>query len=226
MISHTHRCISVHIPKTAGNSVNRVFGISWEDHKDLARYRSELPPAVFESYLKFAIVRNPWDRLLSDYNYQRRKSRPAASKLHLFDERGVRRNFAQWAQAALSQTGRYQASNWGGEVSPGIHRFSPQVDWISIDGRIGVDFVVRLEQLDRDFRVIGQKLGLGNHRMPRRNRRFHFHYSWYYDAATRDRVAHAYARDIETFGYEFEDRRLRYPVLQWLRSALRPPAPA
>jgi hypothetical protein len=59
MISHPHRCIFVHIPKTAGNSVNRVFGVDWQNHKDLARYAAELPPDIFSTYFKFAIVRNP-----------------------------------------------------------------------------------------------------------------------------------------------------------------------
>ena len=50
MISHEHQCIFVHLPKIAGNSINRVFGVGWEDHKDLARYFAELPPGLFERY--------------------------------------------------------------------------------------------------------------------------------------------------------------------------------
>ena len=154
MISHSHRCISIHIPKSAGNSVNRAFGVDWQDHKDIARHRAELPADVFNSYFKFAVVRNPWDRLLSDYNYQLRKSRPAESKLHLYDERGTRRSFAQWVEAVLAQSHPYPASSWGGDVSPGIHRFSPQLDWITIDGIQAVDYVARFESLDDDFRVV------------------------------------------------------------------------
>src|SRR4051812_39230730 len=99
MISHEHRCIFVHIPKTAGNSVNRVFGIGWQDHKDLQRYHAELPAELFATYFKFAIVRNPWDRLLSDYNYQVKKSRPKDSKLLVFTVTGSKRGFAEWAEA-------------------------------------------------------------------------------------------------------------------------------
>lgn len=209
MISHPYRCISVHIPKAAGNSVNRAFGIDWQNHKDLARYRAELSPEVFGSYFKFAIVRNPWARLLSDYNYQCRKSRPAESKLLLFDAHGVRRSFSAWASLALGAGSRLEATQWGGEVSAGIHRFSPQVDWISVDGQPGVDFVARLKSLDDDFAVIARATGLATMTLPRRNARFHFHYSHYYDDATRDLVARYYAEDVAAFGYGFEDRRLR-----------------
>src|SRR6187402_3169911 len=130
MISHKHQCIFVHIPKTAGNSINRVFGVGWENHKDLARYHAEIPRETFERYFKFAIVRNPWDRLLSDYNYQKKKSREKASKLFMFEERGRERDFAAWVEAALSTPDFYEPERWGGEVSPHIHRWSPQVDWI------------------------------------------------------------------------------------------------
>jgi chondroitin 4-sulfotransferase 11 len=223
MISHPFRCISIHIPKAAGNSVNRVFGVDWQDHKDLARYQAELPAGIFDGYFKFAVVRNPWDRLLSDYNYQRRKSRPADSKLHLFDANGRRREFAAWIEAAFTETSRYPASHWGGEVSPGIHRFSPQLDWISLAGGVAVDFVARFEHLDEDFAVIRRTLGLEQTTLPRRNPRFHFHYSRYYDDAMRDRVGQYYARDIAAFGYAFEDRKFR---LAWPGWKSRQPAPA
>ncbi len=215
MISHSFQCLSVHIPKAAGNSVNRAFGVDWQDHQDIARYQTELPPAVFASYFKFTVVRNPWDRLLSDYNYQVRKSRPADSKLHLFDARGVRRNFAAWTEAALSETSRYPANSWGGNVSPGIHRFSPQLDWISLAGTPALDFIASFEHLDDDFRVISRAVGLEQKDLPKRNPRFHFHYSRYYDDATRDRVGRYYAADIAAFGYKFEDRKFRLSWPGW-----------
>jgi chondroitin 4-sulfotransferase 11 len=226
MISHPHRCISVHIPKAAGNSVNEAFGIGWQDHKDLARYETELAPAVFADYYKFAVVRNPWDRLLSDYNYQVRKSRPADTKLHLFDERGARRSFAEWTEVALSGREPLPAARWGGDVSPGIHRFSPQLDWISLRGGIAVDFVARFERLGEDFQVISRAVGLGRTNLSRRNPRFHFHYSRYYDAATRDLVANYYARDIAAFGYDFDDRKLRFSWRGWGFDRRPEPAPA
>ena len=210
MISHLYRCISVHIPKAAGNSVNRAFSVDWQDHKDLARYRAELAPAVFNSYYKFAVVRNPWERLLSDYNYQRRKKQPPEFKLHLFDSSGAMRNFATWTQAALSNLVSYVPASWGGEVSPGMQRFSPQLDWISLEGCIAVDFVAHLERLPEDFRTIATAVGLKRPKLQHRNSRFHFHYSRYYDNATRDLVGQYYARDIAAFNYDFEDRRLLY----------------
>jgi chondroitin 4-sulfotransferase 11 len=214
MISHEHKCIFVHIPKTAGNSINRVFGVGWENHKDLQRYHTEVTREAFDRYFKFAIVRNPWDRILSDYNYQKKKSREKASKLFMFSERGRERDFAEWVEAALAAPDFYAPERWGGEVSPHIHRWSPQVDWIEVSGTPRVDFVARLENLPQDFRLVCDRLGLPDARLPHRNRRLHWHYSHYYDRTTRDIVATYYARDIAHFGYEFEKSRLSL-ALRW-----------
>ncbi len=230
MINHDLRCIFVHIPKTAGNSVNRVFGVDWEDHKDLGRYAAEAGPAVVKNYFKFAIVRNPWDRLFSDYNYQKKKSRAKASKLFLYDEQDRKRSFREWVRAVLADPFQYAAETWGGDVSPGIHRWSPQVDWISLNGHIAVDRVARIEHLNADFRAIWAGLRREPRNLPCRNRRFHFHYSFYFDAETRDRVAQYYANDIAAFGYHFESagERLRTYFLPrvWHRQPAPPQAAA
>jgi hypothetical protein len=38
VIDHRYRCIFVHIPKTAGSSVQRLFGLDWHNHKDIGRF--------------------------------------------------------------------------------------------------------------------------------------------------------------------------------------------
>ena len=109
MINHQYCCIFVHIPKTAGKSINRFFGMEWQKHKDLSRYAQELPPQLFSSYFKFAIVRNPWDRILSDYNFQNKKNAPANEKLFTLDDRGRTRSFREWLDAAFSNPFYYES---------------------------------------------------------------------------------------------------------------------
>src|SRR5215472_5491948 len=102
MINHQYRCIFIHIPKTGGKSIQGFFGVAWQNHKDLARYAQELEPDIFEGYYKFAVVRNPWDRIVSDYNYQKKKSSQADHRLSIKDERGENRSFSKWVEAVLS----------------------------------------------------------------------------------------------------------------------------
>src|SRR6266481_9206544 len=83
----------VHIPKTAGNSIQSILRDYSEDeivalrsdqdgierfglrnpnykikkHSTLAEYRGALGEERFRSLYKFACVRNPWDRMVSYY---------------------------------------------------------------------------------------------------------------------------------------------------------------
>ena len=128
MINHEFRCLYIHIPKTAGNSINRAFGNGWEDHKDLRRYAAELTAATFDDYYKFAIVRNPWDRLFSDYHDQKKKSRAPESKLSFPVHRqvkGVRQPQVGCHPQQIAAVGDHRidgetAHGQPGDAAPGI----------------------------------------------------------------------------------------------------------
>lgn len=205
MIDYERKLLFIHIPKTGGNSVNRVFGVSWEDHKDLERYAHEVSRPVVDEYFKFAIVRNPWDRLFSDYNYQCRKSR--GEHLHLYGANGKKRKFEDWVKAVFDEPFAYEASVWGGSVSPGIHRWSPQVDWMSLDGEVQVNFVAQLERIDEDFPRLCEAVSIPPQKLPKRNSRFHFNYRRYYTDRLAEVVGNYYRKDIEAFGYTFDPRK-------------------
>lgn len=96
MVSHDHKTIFVHIPKTAGQSVERLFlddlSLSWEQRAPFLLRHNTMPqlgpeklahlyadeyvlkghvtPDQFNRYYKFAIVRNPYDRCVSEFNYR------------------------------------------------------------------------------------------------------------------------------------------------------------
>lgn len=96
MISHKHKTIFVHIPKAAGQSVELAFlqdaGLSWEDRASFLLRPNDDPrkgPArlahlyadeyvkygyidqdSFDSYYKFAVVRHPYERAISEYRFR------------------------------------------------------------------------------------------------------------------------------------------------------------
>ena len=215
-VSHDLRCVFVHIPKTGGTSIEVALSMRPADKQEHAEllfgpvlsgelrrldlgtgYLQHLTWAEIErvdhgkalaNYYSFAIVRNPWDRLVSSFSYpdkhMRRKARTQGIELDGLDfETYVR------AVGALDHA-----------------HLCPQADYvIDANGRLNIDFLGRFETLAESFLKICQRLGI-ERSLPveKRSRgRAPGGYCSYYSAETRDIVATRYARDIETFHYAF-----------------------
>ena len=75
LIINKYKTIFVHIPKNAGTSVKRFFNKDRDDKFSLYKidkhdtiHQIKLKaPKLYDSFKKFAIVRNPYDRMISWY---------------------------------------------------------------------------------------------------------------------------------------------------------------
>jgi hypothetical protein len=152
-------------------------------------------PEKFRSYYKFSFIRNPWDRLASTYFFLQRG--------------GMDPQDAAWAEANLKDYPTFESFVKGWLTEDAIHtwiHFRPQHYFIcDEEGRVKMDFVGRVENMDADFAEVADKLGC-KRQLARVNVGIHDHYSRYYNDTTREIVARVYARDIELFGYQFETR--------------------
>ena len=82
-ISHELKTVFIHVPKTGGQSISKMLGIPkgtphnyyWEGltHLRLSAIRDR---ENIEGYYTFMFVRNPYDKILSEYNW-RMKNRHA-----------------------------------------------------------------------------------------------------------------------------------------------------
>jgi hypothetical protein len=174
MISHHHRTLFVHIPKCGGQSIETAFlealGLTWQSRAPLLlRPRVEgeaapprlahllatdyvekcyLSPEIFETYFKFTVVRDPYDRIISFYNY-----------LKIFEKRELNA-FIQKDLPALLRP------------QHGMHWFfRPQVDYFTDrQGARCVDAVHRLECLEQDWPEIARRARLSNAKLPHMNK--------------------------------------------------------
>lgn len=112
MISLKRKVLFVHIPKTGGQSIEAVFlkdsDVSWADRGELmlgrnpmrdrgptrlahlyAREYVELgliTQADFDRFIRFAIVRHPYDRIISEYRYRAAMWKKKGDPMTSFDE--------------------------------------------------------------------------------------------------------------------------------------------
>jgi hypothetical protein len=202
MISHKHKFIFIHIPKTAGTSIERfllevegvrtpacpAWGPAWgKTLKPSEREEYLIAPGQHNlfreydqkyraAYFSFAFVRNPFDRAVSSFFYEKRWGRSSSFKDFLKNPRHEN----------------------------DVHAVSQRDFIINKSNEPLVDFIGRFENLQDDFGVVCDKIGIQRKKLPCENKRQHKHYAEYYNDETREIVAEKYAKDIECFGYKFE----------------------
>lgn len=195
------RCIFIHIPKTAGISVNTgLFGCNTGYHRTIAGYQTIFSRREFKSYFKFAFVRNPWDRVASAYFFLKQGG------LHDGDRRWAAKHLAPYASFEAFVRGWIDRDT----IRLGRH-FRPQADYLCLPGKTTteLDFLGFYENLRADYDHIRKVLGTGA-ALPANNvtKSKHKDFRSYYTDETRAIVAAAYREDIELLGYTFDNSSL------------------
>lgn len=188
---NAHRCIFIHVPKTAGTSIARALFATESRHVPYFEYE-RANPRKFLTYFKFAFVRNPWDRLVSIYFFLQRG--------------GMNETDRVWAEKNIVPFARFSdfVREWlTPESAMTFPHLRPQCFYVADrDSRLMVDFVGRYERLNEDFAHVASRLR-SEAVLSISNKGEHEHYTAYYDNETREIVGNVYERDIDTFGYVF-----------------------
>lgn len=206
IISHQHRFVFAAIPKTGTHSVRQALRehLSAEDleqvglfvnkrfpfeelaairhgHITLEQIRPFLGEEPFGSYLKFAFVRNPFDRFVSYCAFMTR-----ADGAFERDPRGVMRHILF-------------------KVRPLQHiLFVPQHTFITAaDGQVLADVVGRVEEMQVSYDAICARIGIPSRPLEQVNSSKRGSYRDYYDQTLIDGVTELYRRDLELFDYQF-----------------------
>lgn len=191
-----HHCIFIHIPKVAGTSVLNVlsgYAVS-RDHLPWHVYYVASPKR-FWSYFKFSLVRNPWERAWSTYQYLVNGGNKT-SDLSISNEL---KQFSSFDDFLISGLGK---GNFRSHLL-----FQPQSNFIvGPDGRPVVDYLGRYESLNDDFAVIAKRLNISTP-LPHSNKGLgSLGVSAAYKKVEAIRVvAEIYKQDIKAFGYSFPE---------------------
>lgn len=168
--------------------MNRAIKRAWRQRTGLGNFPAardvrRLYPREWADYHKFCIVRNPFDRIVSDYFYRTKK----------LAERPPFADFVAAMTAGDDLGGRVKSdySNW---------------DMYTIDDEIAVDTVLRFEDLEKGLQDVLPRIGVpwdgwlprtkAGASRPRAYREL-------YAQEQIDQVRMLCRHEIETFGYEF-----------------------
>ena len=216
MISHRNRCILIHIPKTAGTSIQGHLapdGPPRQDHRSITNLQDALLP-----YQAADLFSSRWPRYLFQELSRRLEGLPKLTRPQFddyFKFTFVRNPWARaysWYKGVMRDQRYWKKHGITGELT--LHQFlvrhgdswglRPQLWWITDRrGDIAVDFVGRFESLEQDFGKVCDHLNIDNGDLPRHLVANNPPYTDEYDDRSRALVQERYAAEIDLFGYQF-----------------------
>ena len=183
--------IFIHINKTAGTSIGKAIGLPVKHHLTATEIIARIGLDKWNTAYKFTVVRNPWDKVVSHYEYRRKKNKTEIASRNI--------PFSEWVKMTYGEDKNTFYYN-----NP--RSFQPQADWLKdSQGIISMDYVIRFESINEDFNHVKSVIGL-DAALPHLNASARAGYQSYYDDETRDIVAHWFREDIDEFGYSFDKR--------------------
>lgn len=205
--------IFVHIPKVAGTSIEKYLGIYGANHDDghtggfgklendsevysLQHVSLEqmqelnlLNLSEINSFFKFSFVRNPWDRAVSGYKWQKKVMKKKIT-------------FREYLLLCSKHSNLYKDKKL---INLENCHFVPQ-SWYVFDknGCLLVDFVGKYEQLQVDMNTVLNKLNIEIKELSNNNKGNNLPYFFYYfDIRNIILVKRIYSEDIVNFNYHF-----------------------
>ena len=195
--------IYIHIPKTGGTSVrDTMAGYSvFPDHFFLRDVKEK---SGFENFWSYTFMRNPYTRAISVYEHLAAKPTAWQLAYDVFPFPPGPRNAKSFGKFIELITGRWWDILW-----------EPQTTWIyNIDGKIGVDYVGRIETIQKDLNEIATlisqrsnlpvKIGKPSHKNSRRWC-YSSYKDYYTDSSVRKKVEKYYEKDIDFLKVSFND---------------------
>lgn len=190
-----HRCIFIHIPKTAGISVSVSLLGEIIGNMPALYYQTLFGKEDFSNYFKYAFVRNPFTRLISAYEFLKvggydehdAKNAEVVKPYKSFEDFVI-----NYLTPSTAKANRY---------------FRPQHYFVCDSGdKILTDYLGRFETIEKDYEYIRKKIGWGEPlkklNITQTNKRPATEY--YSNKEVLKKVITIYDKDFELFGYSKE----------------------
>jgi hypothetical protein len=150
--------------------------ICYWNHMPAREIRERVGTAIWDSYFKFCVERNPWDRVVSAYYWENRGRKRLPDFYRFMDELERRGLLSNWTDYAIDDR----------IVVDRVYLYEDlQAGLADLTGRLGFAEPLELPDAKRGIRPDSRP------------------YQELYSERSRDRVARACAREIAAFGYRF-----------------------
>ncbi|MCP5074350.1 MAG: sulfotransferase family protein [Rhodobacteraceae bacterium] len=206
LLSLSHQFLFVHVPKTGGSSIRHALQpfarrksgtlfrralsnlpvqehpgqVYLRTHDTAAWARQKLGREVYNNLYSFAVVRDPYARAISYYEYLRQNPKHPKHRQALQWSFG---DYLRWVERKPCQRGQTQSSFLCDEK-----------------GQRLVMWVLQFESLNTEFGIINDLLGM-QLQLPQKNTTAKLPMETYLQTDNRRLIEEIYAEDFDRFGY-------------------------
>jgi hypothetical protein len=227
MINHKYKIIFIHIPKCAGTSISNLLfdtknqkwkvpnydiHYGWCPKRKIHMQHATpnqllelglIDESIWNNYLKFTVVRNPWSRAESGYKWLRKTYK-------------IRDSFENY----ITKSGKFKAvmTDNSNKRYRGDH-LNKQMDYLNVKELNNIDRVLRFENIQNEINSLLKDIELSNLQLPfykkRKNKKKH--YSHFYDEYKKSLIDKYFADDIDHLNYEFIDKKSSRKIFNRIR---------
>ncbi len=185
--------IFIHINKTGGTSISNILKLGKTHQNYTKTIISLIGEEKFKNTYSFTCVRNPFDRILSQY-YYRIKPNKNPKEPYLEEKIG----FNKWVKLTY---GEKDKKYWNDSII-----FKPQIEWLkdTEENIILPNKIIKFEKLNEDFKEISNYLET-DITLPHLNKSTikKHNYKEEYNLESKKIIAEYFKEDIEYFNYKF-----------------------
>ena len=188
-------CIFIHIPKCAGNAVQKsLFGEVVFGHQTIRQYQVALPKVTYQNAWKFTITRDPFERIVSAWRFLK------AGGLNANDNQYFAETLCQY------KTFDHFVNDWlvYQDIDQcGCAHFKTQLHYIhDFKGELAIDYILKLSDLSDEYPKLRNRFGSSELITDNKFSGTSIDLRSYYTSAeTLKNIASIYAADVEALGY-------------------------
>jgi hypothetical protein len=180
--------IFIHINKTGGSSIEKALKAPLI-HKTAIEFKNDIGHKRWEQRFSFAIVRNPWDRAVSQFHYRQMINKTGLGSKTL--------SFNEWVKFVYIDNDQKYIDE--------EKMFLPQSSWVTNEnGNIIVNYIGKFEEIQSSWDHIAQKLNRERTQLPHIKKSSRKDYRTYYNDDSIEIIEKSFELDIKNFGYTFE----------------------
>lgn len=195
-ISNQSGIIFIHIPKTVTEEINQIFNFDdQESRRKWYSYKNEYP-IKWKKFITFSVVRNPFDRVISNY-------------------RDARKGESYWDYAVNPTKFTHDVKNLKDKSFRELVGLLDELEhegWENQHtyltdgtGNLMVDRVIKYENMIEELSSFLSEIGYSyDYNIKNlKNGTYGLDYRSFYDKETRKKVEEKYKKDLEYFNYSF-----------------------